>query len=228
MLNLKYLRMNLKNRFCPKCGKEAKELNNGLCAKCYYKDTNIIIPREIVLTICRKCNSILSKGKWIKTDSWKLHLTEELIKRIKLPKGMKLENIKIVETGEEGSVRLWLAINDEVFTESRKISLIVREKLCSTCNVKKSKQWNSKIQLRANEQLIKKILKILPRDYVTRIKPVNNGIDIYFSDKDKSKAFARKMKSNYNLKSKSSFEQRGWDRSKNTSHKLPVILLKSE
>ncbi|UCD04217.1 MAG: hypothetical protein JSW73_01055 [Candidatus Woesearchaeota archaeon] len=220
--------MSLKNKFCPKCGHEAKELNNGLCAKCYYQDNQIRVPKEIVLTICKKCNSILSKGKWIKTDSWKLYLTEELTKRIKLPKEVILDNIKVVETGEEGKVRLWLAINDEVFTESRRISIIVREKMCSTCNIKKSKQWNSKIQLRTDDKLIKKILKLLPKKYVIRIKPVTNGVDIYFSDKDKGKSFAKKVKSNYNLKSKSSFEQRGWDRLKNTSHKLPVILLKSD
>lgn len=228
MLNLKYLRMSLKNRFCPKCGSEAKELSNGLCAKCYYQDNQIRIPKEIVLTLCKKCNSVLSKDRWIKTDSWKLYLTEELMKKIKLPKDITLDNIKIVETGKDGKIRLWWAIHDEVFTESKKISIIIKKKICSTCDVKKSKQWNSKIQVRADNEIIQKILKFLPKKYVIRIKPVTNGVDIYFSDKDKGKAFAKKVKSSYNLKSKSSFEQRGWDRLKNTSYKLPVILLKSE
>lgn len=220
--------MHIKSKFCPKCGKETTELIKGLCSFCYYGENKVKIPKEIETILCKKCGAIFSNRKWVDKDSCKDYLREFLIKKIKLPKGMILDNIKIVQLGEEGKIRVWLSVRDEVFTESRDISITVTERLCDRCNIKKNKQWNSKIQLRVDKNLLNKILKTLPKEHIVKIKHVNNGVDIYLSDKDKGKSLAKKIKSKHNLKSKSSFEQRGWDRTKNTSYKLPVLLLKSD
>lgn len=220
--------MGLKNKFCPKCGKETTSLINGLCSKCYNSINNIKIPKSIKLTICKRCGSILVGNKWFIKNSWKEHIIEKLSKKIKTPPGVELENIKIVELGEEGKVRLWFSINGDIFTESREISIIVSERFCKECSIKKRKLWNSKLQLRVENKIMEEILKKLPKDYVIKVKPVTNGVDIYFSDKDTGKSFARKLKNRYQLKSKSSFEQRGWDKSKDTSYKMPVILLKNK
>lgn len=218
--------MDLKSKFCPKCGKKTAELVRGLCPKCYYEENKVELPKRLEIMICKNCGAIKFKGEWIKTGSWKNWIGKKLLKKIKPPQGIQVDNLKIVDTGESGKVRIWLSVGNKAFTEARKISITIKEKVCSSCGSRKKRQWNAKVQLRADDDFIKEVLPKAPAEYVNRIKPVTNGVDIYFSSKNEGKSFARNLKKQYDLESKSSYEQRGWNNSKSAPYKMNVILLR--
>lgn len=220
--------MSLKSRFCPKCGKEIKELVDGKCINCYYKSLKIKFPGKIIINICDSCGSVLLNNIWMKNGTINYWLAEKAKQNIKLPKNVKLENLKVVQTGENGKIRLWLSIKGEIFTESKELPIYVKERRCPECKSKRGNTWNSKVQVRADKEIVEKIFKAIPKKEILKIRNVKNGIDIYFLKKDAGKSFARKMKNEFKLSSKSSFEQRGWDKMKNTSYKLPVIRIKKE
>lgn len=52
--------------FCPRCGKETKDLVKGLCVSCFLeKFRPVEFPSEIVLEKCKHCGKIKSKGNWV-------------------------------------------------------------------------------------------------------------------------------------------------------------------
>lgn len=219
--------MSLKSKFCPKCGKETKKLIDGKCTNCYFLSNKPKFPYKITFLRCSSCNDLFFNNTWIK-GPLEYYLSERLKQEIKLSKNMKLEDLKIVKIGENGKIRIWISVNDEIFTKSKEIPIHIKDKKCLDCKLKNKNTWNSKVQLRTDEETIKKIRKIVPKEQILNIKKVEKGIDIYFFERDTGKSFSRKIKNKYNLESKNSFEQRGWDRMKNTSYKLSVISLKNK
>lgn len=51
--------------FCRQCGKTDEKLIKSLCPSCFIEEAQIIsIPDELEVTICTRCGSIQTKGRW--------------------------------------------------------------------------------------------------------------------------------------------------------------------
>ena len=55
--------------FCPRCGSEDEDLYEGVCRSCFVKEARIInLQKDLEITICAHCSSLLKGIKWEDSD----------------------------------------------------------------------------------------------------------------------------------------------------------------
>ncbi len=209
--------------FCVECGKETDDLLNGMCIDCYIKHEKLVkIPGRLHLTICPTCGSVRYKREWKKKE-FKDAVKEVVEKAIVVSPYLEKREIEIdlIRKGKtlyeckiflNGSIK-GKPVNSEVYTE-----LLVEKKTCLTCSRKAGKYFEAIIQLRTEreeEHRFREVLEELKafiREYqlggrdvfITNIKEVKGGIDVYLSDNHLAKKIAQDIHSRYGGEKKAS------------------------
>jgi len=165
-------------RFCVNCGKETKDLVDGLCRECYIK-TRKQEEKEIEIKVCYICGFIIFENK--KYDS------KNFYKKLEKKFGGKIIKIEenIVEIKKE---------SDDILL----IKIYYRKDLCKDCKrVLNKKSYNYVIQLRGDIKKIEEIIAILNKNgyLIKNIENLDNGVDLFLDlNKKGFKTLLKKIK----------------------------------
>jgi nonsense-mediated mRNA decay protein 3 len=188
--------------FCPRCGSEDQELYEGICTSCFVKEAKIItIPRDLEVTICAHCSSLLKGIKWEDSE-----LSEE-----------ELVTLTVMENYETSSYVQDLEVSVEILTirgsiyeciihaegnvmgtqiiEEHRTNVKIKKGACPDCSKYASGYFESVIQIRADKRFPStkelqtidsimrgKISSLSVKNrmaYVSDVSMIKEGVDYY-------------------------------------------------
>jgi len=165
-------------KFCYRCGREAENLENGLCEECRESDIKRV---KVTVILCPQCSRIKHAKVWKCTT-----IENFLKKRLKAEK-MDFEK-KMAET-RKGKIRFEVKIKKEI---------------CPRCSKLLSGYHESVVQLRGFSQSDYGKIKI-PFDHF--LKETKHGTDVHFLNKTQAFSFVKKLKRTFkNLEIKKSYK----------------------
>lgn len=211
----------IKTRFCAVCGSQKTKLINNTCIDCYFKTIQIDVPKSAKISACPACDSVNLKGFWVKADEeHDFYLTQAIIDKLKLPAGVELEDIEILQTGKEGLIQLNLNVEGKRFSIIKSIELYVEDRLCDVDAKRKREAYDGKLQLRTDKDVHDFLVKISEliapfSNNVLKAEEVRTGIDFYFIEVDVMKQALVEIRKHFKLKIKESYEEYSWDKLKN-------------
>ena len=188
-----------------------ESLTNGLCPVCYLDENTITVPTSLVLKLCTKCGAILWKGVWLRSGKLPEAYFKDLIRsKLRLPKNTELSSINIIETGKLGSVSIVLKVRDEFIDKHFKIKLEVNKFACPACSRQKA-DWVAKLQVRGPP--VNDVLAMASkyRARIVKTEQQKSGVDICFFTRSAANKLANKLKKQFGLTLKKSYEQHGHD-----------------
>ena len=203
---------------CPLCGKTSEV--GMFCQDCYLKKhLKIDLPNIIEVSYCRKCDSYMLEGRWVRGLA-----EEEAVKRaveaaIKTNmRGMEKSGLIKVEIEKRETEYMVTARADLEGANVEKRAIVrITKVTCPDCSRMSGGYYEAVIQLRGGvgkkhvDDVVEKISK--HRDkfaFVTEIRKVPGGFDLYLG----SKKSAEKIVSEFRGKAeiKKSFEPYTYDR----------------
>jgi NMD protein affecting ribosome stability and mRNA decay len=226
--------MSIKTRFCAACGSQKTKLINNTCIDCYFKTIRIDVPKSAKISACPSCDSVNLKGFWVKADEeHDFYLTQAIIDKLKLPSGVELEDIEIIQTGKEGVVQLNLSVEGKRFSVTKPIELYVEDRLCDVDAKRKREAYEGTLQLRTEKDVhdfLAKISKIIEpfSSNVLKAEEVRTGIDFYFIEVSTMRQALVEIKKHIKLKLKESYEEYSWDKSKDRPKYRVTISARTE
>lgn len=212
--------MSIKTRFCAACGNQKTKLINNTCIDCYFKTIRINVPKSVSIAACPVCDSINLKGFWIKAEEdHNFYLTQAIIDKLKLPSGVELEDIEILQRGKEGVVQLNLSVEGKRFSVTKSIELYVEDRLCDVDAKRKREAYEGTLQLRTDQDVhdfLAKVSKIMEpfSANILKAEEVRTGIDFYFIEVAVMRHALVEIKKHIKLATKESYEEYSWDKSK--------------
>jgi len=251
---------NSLRRFCAKCGAEislaeASSLRN-LCPSCYAEVHGTITPpREVSLTLCRKCFSVKVRGRWLPVD---LSSERAAVERISHAIKSEVErscDLKafISLTPQEaytilsgGQAAVVLTFGEDVHLSPkageapRTLSVKPQFSICPTCLKMVGKKFEATIQLRDFDSKELEQIKLLVNKLIVEKsggshnvqtgavwEEVDGGVDIKLPSIDLARKIASVIKKSFKVQSKESFKDSGWDRRRGKPFRKLTILLRS-
>ncbi|MEM0232809.1 MAG: NMD3-related protein [Candidatus Nezhaarchaeales archaeon] len=246
-------------RFCAKCGIEigmfeVSSLGN-LCPNCYMEVHGIAAPpREVPLTICRKCYSVKFRNRWLPIDLSSEKSVENMIHAIKgvVEKafGFKVlvvltpQDVFRIVSGEQTTITITLNEKVHPLLKSKELSMNLDIKpsfsICSVCLKVAGKNFEATIQLRGfSNRELEKIKALVNKIIVERSggshniqsgalwEEVDGGVDILLPSIDVARRISNIVKRMFNVQVKESYKDWGWDKSKGRHLRRLTILLRS-
>lgn len=213
--------MGIKTRFCAVCGNQKTKLINNTCIDCYFKTIKINVPKSASIFACPSCDSINLKGFWVKADEdHDFYLTQAIIDKLKLPAGVELEDIEILQLGKEGQVQLNLSVEGKRFSVIKPIELYVEDRLCDVDARRKREAYEGILQLRTSKDVhdfLAKLSKVIEpfSSNILRAEEVRDGVNIYFIDVTIMRQALAEIRKHIKLQTKESYEEYSWDKTKN-------------
>ncbi len=161
---------------CPKCGKSSKETRfmEAFCVECY--PYNLKTPEKIEIEICKRCGKMRLKGEWVEYNSKKL---EEYIA------GKCKGEFESVEYNADNETAVFtVRKGDSEARVERNIPFKKQIVICPTCSKIAGGYFEAIIQLRGNENEIKKYKNILSRmlgrrTFISKIDEKKEGTDLF-------------------------------------------------
>lgn len=199
-----------RGKFCPKCGRKTVDLHGSLCRDCFKK--KIILPDEvpdkIVIGTCKSCGKIfLSGGKFENTEA----AIESLLEDVLEEKDVESANYRISGSTLFLTTRMEI---DGVEKEIEKTIPIVHKTItCEFCNLQKSKYYNVTIQVRVPKKMLGEIVREIENriaklnetdnySFVSGVKELKEGADIFVGSKSAASHVVKYLKSKYRIKTK--------------------------
>ncbi|MFN7105629.1 MAG: NMD3-related protein, partial [Pyrobaculum sp.] len=180
---------------CPYCGRLVERLVEGMCEECYLERHPLVMLKDNKVLRCKYCGAVFLKGEWVKIR----HVED--FSKVLTKKGVVagvLEKIEISETAEGARALVYIRGTPHPAIEPRLLSYVVEisyeEDVCNSCREMLSKREVAVIQIRGTPRPIdaeteKKIFYITQQElfklkdkkigYISNIKKVRNGFDIY-------------------------------------------------
>ena len=188
--------------FCPRCGSEDEDLYEGVCRSCFVKEARIInLQKDLEITICAHCSSLLKGIKWEDSD-----LSDEELVTVAV-----MENVKPMSYVED------LELSVEIITirgsnygcivhaegtvlgtrilEDHSVNVKIKKGVCPDCSKYASGYFESVIQVRADKRFpsseelstIDGIMRTKTRAlfvknrmaYVSDVAVLKEGVDYY-------------------------------------------------
>ncbi len=226
--------MSLKNRFCPKCGKETEKLIDSLCSSCYSGTPNVKVPNQKNVLQCVKCEMIYHKGFWTRPrKNVETYLVDRIRDSIKLPTGEELVDVKLLEEGKEAEVLIRSQIGDEKLERIVNGKFEIKKYCCPACSREQGIDYTAKLQLRSSkdhakfvEEALKYIREAAPK--VSKVEPMLKGVDVYLVNQRLAKQAARRIKKHLDVTIKESYRNYSWDHENDRPKRRITILLKQK
>lgn len=205
--------MTLKKKFCPKCGREADKIFDGMCAECLFeKKRKVRIPSEIIVKRCKHCGKYFS-GKRA-SDKIRDILDPKIRKIFRLAKskedGIKSMNYRI--NNGKVYVSLKYDFNEIQKSEEHEIEIVEKLKVCHYCAIASTRYYNAIVQIRSPEEMVERVvdeardriseIKSDSMAFISEIRKVKNGADIYIGSKAAARKVARAIKRKFNAETK--------------------------
>jgi nonsense-mediated mRNA decay protein 3 len=213
-------------RFCPKCGKETKNLIEGLCSDCFSEKAKVAaIPPQIDLKVCKKCLRAFFRGGMHPVDADLLR--EAALSRLKV-KDAEITKVSVDFTEKEGyylaELHLSLSKGGVPFKAKAKTELKERKFLCDSCMKLVSGYFEATIQLRGFPeekkvmQDMRAFLKILGKKdelaAITAEERKREGTDIKIASLRAAKKVVAHLSAKYNASVTPSHSIAGYDRTR--------------
>jgi len=226
--------MSIKSKFCAICGNQKAKLIGSACVDCYFKTIRVDVPKSIKICVCPSCDAVNVKGFWITAaEDHDFYLTQALIDKLKMPAGVELEDIEILQTGKEGSVQLDLTVEGKRFTIAKPMELYVEDRLCDVDAKRKRDAYEGILQLRTEKDVhdfLAKIEKLIApfANNILKAEEAKTGVDFYFIDTSIMRHALTEIKKHIKLEIKESFQEYSWDKSKDRPKYKVTISARTE
>jgi len=141
-------------KFCPKCGKEASKLYEGLCETCFLEKWSVkeLIPKSVTVHRCVDCQRYVAGSKLT------FDFNEALERRLKkLFKEKSVEKVDYVAVGNKIELKVFLNKYGLRKVETFVIPFYEKKILCKFCNMKRTGYHNAVLQIIAPKDLHDKI-----------------------------------------------------------------------
>ena len=228
--------MGMKNKFCPKCGKEADKIFDGMCINCLFeKKRTIKIPSIFFVKRCKRCS------KWflgkIKSERIEDIIDPEIQKILNSAKsaesGIKYMNYRVAD----GKVYLSLKFDFNGIQKSEEHEVEIKEqvKTCQYCAMAGTRYYNAILQIRGPKEIIGEALKeVIKRvaemksdnlAFISDIKKMKRGADVYIGSKVAARKASRALKSRFNAKLRITREMGGKKLGKQVYRDTILILI---
>jgi len=239
-------------RFCPSCGKATEEFYEGLCEDCFFRRVEIIsAPAEIEAEVCPVCGRVKERsGKVWSRSSYesRAEMVEQIAKRsVKLNRPAHLSIlVEKFSVGEKRVVEVPVTIRAVLDMEGKKLftekdlKFVIRSALCNVHSgaAARSGYYEAVIQVRGGGELVKRLTKEIlekvdiaakkiPLSFVSQIKKVGGGVDIYIGSKNAAEKIAGDLVSARRLEMKRSFSVGGMKGGK-TLYRETILLRSRE
>lgn len=203
--------------FCPRCGSEDEELYEGICRSCFVKEANIInIPRNLEITICAHCNSLLKGIKWEDSELSEEELVTSIVmenyETLQYVQNLQLsvEIITIRGSNYECIVHATGTVLGTPVKEEHRINVKIKNGACPDCSKYASGYFESVIQIRADKrfpspeelQTIDHIMRVKTSAlsvknrmaYVSDVSTIKEGVDYYIGSYKAARKLASAVK----------------------------------
>ncbi|MCQ2053595.1 MAG: hypothetical protein MJZ03_06670 [archaeon] len=211
--------------FCVKCGKDDVKTINGLCFKCFLNDREIInMPHHIDLMKCANCEEYLINNKWVKKTK-NLAIEEIALETVEtISHGEIVSAETHVEKQEDKTfvVHVQANVNVSGTIVTGKDNTIVRLKntVCKRCSRQLGNYYEAIMQIRIDEnnidnglleEVVKKIKASVEKQakinrllFISNIRMVSGGADIFLSSISLGKSLTRNLSDIYGAEIKES------------------------
>jgi|Deesub1362B_J571_1020462.scaffolds.fasta_scaffold00013_49 nonsense-mediated mRNA decay protein 3 len=204
---------------CTLCGREVKDLIEGVCTECFKKRRSLFeIPQVVKIIRCPKCGSYFFRGNWEEIE-----YEEALLRCVKenISVFSELENEEIeVEIREitEGRtkiiVRLSGVLKGEEVEEEKLTEIRISKMQCEMCSRISGGYYEGVIQIRAEgrraeEEEVRDVVETIyslveraaeKRDkkaFITKIERRKDGTNVYLGSKKLGKQICKKLVEEY-------------------------------
>ena len=188
--------------FCPRCGSEDEDLYEGICRSCFVKKARIIdVQKDLEITICAHCSSLLKGIKWEDSD-----LSDEELVTLAVMENIKPESyvedlelsveiITIRGSNYECIVHAEATVLGTRILEEHSVNVKIKKGVCPDCSKYASGYFESVIQIRADKRFpspeelstIDVIMRAKTRAlsvqnrmaYVSDVAVLKEGVDYY-------------------------------------------------
>ncbi len=188
--------------FCPRCGSEDEDLYEGICRSCFVKKARIIdVQKDLEITICAHCSSLLKGIKWEDSD-----LSDEELVTLAVMENIKPESyvedlelsveiITIRGSNYECIVHAEATVLGTRILEEHSVNVKIKKGVCPDCSKYASGYFESVIQIRADKRFpspeelstIDAIMRAKTRAlsvqnrmaYVSDVAVLKEGVDYY-------------------------------------------------
>lgn len=223
--------MGLKSKFCAKCGRQTTQLADGICTDCSFSSLEVHVPKTVTLIKCKHCGAVNFEGIWLNAEEPdKFYFENLLIKKVKLPEGADLKEIKVNEVSGNASISATVGFNGKDFVKDFEIGFETKEKTCDSCSARKREHYEAKIQLRTyNKEEFAEMME-LAREFKTHILKVEDqptGADIFMTSKEAARHLAAELRKDFDLKTKESGDAYGWEKFRNRPRYRLVISMRA-
>ncbi len=201
------------SKFCPRCGKETKELygdSKKLCADCFTDKNDLVnLPRKVEIVKCSVCGRMKKGRNWIEAYSIEDQLGETFSEIVE---GLDFE-LQYWEEDEEFYVRAHM--HDGALKDSGDVKIEWIDEQCPDCSRFQGGFYKAKIQLRggqtkeASDFIVDRAAELTNRnrkDFLSNIEENSHGVDFYLSTEAMNKKILAELRERFSPEIKRSYE----------------------
>ncbi|OIT02564.1 hypothetical protein A4A49_11579 [Nicotiana attenuata] len=192
---------------CCKCGISMQPNAANMCANCLRSEVDITegLQKHVIICHCPECDSYLQPPRtWLKAQLESKELLTFCVKRLKNLNKVRLVHAEFIWTEPHSKrIKVKLKVQKEVLhgailEQAYTVEYVIQDQMCDSCTRVQANpdQWVAAVQLRQHvshrrtffylEQLI---LKHDAAARAIRIKQMDQGIDIFFSNRSHAVKF---------------------------------------
>ena len=195
------------------------------CEECTIKKIKKLVPHKLKIEFCRRCGRLKVRGEYVEDND--KELAEAILAALN-DKNYKKIKINSFD-GKVADVDITYSVDGDfvVFNTSFEIKKI--HQICQDCYRKSSGYYEALVQLRGNKEKANKIIGKLNKfvsergAFISKIEELEQGFDVYVSDKLITKAFFSFNK----LKPKASYTLYGVKRGRKIYRDTYLLTLES-
>ncbi len=179
-------------KYCPTCERSSKEIRfiGEFCEACIIKKLAKRLPNTIKVSYCKRCERLKAPGGYVEFDNKALAsvITHDVCERNSTAKVKSFD-------GDVTVVDFIYNVEGEQVHVEMKEGIEKKHLICRDCYRKSSGYYEALVQLRGDrirmENMVTKIKNFLASNsaFITKIEELDEGLDVYVSDKKAMNAF---------------------------------------
>ena len=199
----------LKTKFCPKCGREADRLYDGMCVGCFFEKHSIEVPERVVVKRCKYCGKyFLGRTAYSRLEDVINNELKKILgaeKSVTMKMGIKSINYRVAN----GKAHVSLKFDFEGIqkSEEHQIKIDERAMTCEQCALAGAHYYNAILQIRVPDKImdavlneVRKRVESMKSDrlaFITDVNSVKGGVDVYIGSKGAANRIARAIKDKF-------------------------------
>lgn len=180
--------------YCPTCNNSSDKVMfvGEFCEECTIKRLRKQVPDQVEVYFCRICGRVKAGQEYYKPEPKAIAAAIEEYLHIKNAR-VKIERLD--DYKGMATLRFHIDVDGTKVTFEKEVRLKRLHKTCSRCLKERSGYFEATVQLRGVpekvENTVEKISRYISRygAFVTKVERVDNGLDVYTSDKKATAQF---------------------------------------